>query len=173
MPRAGRIVLWLVLLVITGCNQVTDNVYSKEYTFEDINNDSLYYTVLNNPAVETTRLTSLKDSVSGFEKILKKNISVIDSINSLSITHDEKRDLLKEYFSKSHSPAILKKKFGNISEQIKAFTNNTEASDSLVVRVMPLNLLKMSLQAEFENIKAQERKILIRISESIQKNEVQ
>lgn len=164
--------LLLALFGITRCSQVTDNAYSKEYAFQDINNDSLYHVILNSSVSDTIRLISLRDSISGFEKILKENISVIESINSLSVTPDKKRDLLRKHFSNSNAPSTLKQKFININEQIKTFTNDSEHSDSLVVRIMPLNLLKMSLQAEFENIKAQERKILIGISENIKTNEI-
>lgn len=163
-----------LFLMNVACNNITDYVYNEEFSFEEINNDSLYNILLNNLRLENKfKLISIRDSVNSFDTTVNRSIKLIDSVESLLLlTPEEKRQTIRDIFHR-HKSNVIKSKFDDIQKQFIDLSDTTYVLDSLTIRDVPLNLLRMSLGAELQNLKMQEKKLLIGISENNKENETQ
>lgn len=165
--RAFMLIAMMTIVTQVGCNNSSDFVYrNNDYSFQKINNDSLYNILFKQSSLsKDSILTGLRDSINDFEKIVSREIFILDSIDSKLLWPSKKRKLMDNHFMESKIPTILKAKFRNINGLFNEIDLNysTAKDDSIRIGDMPLRLQRLSLEAELESLKIREQTILIDI----------
>lgn len=163
-----------VVLLCSSCNYIAESVYSEDYVFKKFNNDSLYNELLDNPTqFQKDKLYSLRDSINSFDSTMNLCIKLLDSLGSLSVLTppENKREMARNMFHKEKAKLLIRK-FNYIQKQ---FTSLKDSStyDSLVIKDVSVNLLRMTLEAELENVRIREREFLKGLIQTDQRNKIQ